>query len=650
LRLLDWRALALIATCGLIFCLLVTCRINGSSSSFWYYDLHALAEAKGLIAGSPKPTRSDEWMVWTPAFLSQLRHEPPMPVTNPSLGAGTAPLLMSVPVRHYSMFFRPQLWGFFFLSIERGFAWYWNAKILALFVSFCLLFRVLMRGAFVLPLLGSLIVSYSSFVQWWFSSPAMLPEMLACWALALVCGWSFFQQRALWKKFVSAVVLISCGINFVLCCYPPFQIPISYLALFLFGGFICQGSRRGAILNGLAWLGGCAAALALLLWPTFVQGRDTLRIVAQTSYPGARHSAGGQLSILRLLSGALNFFDGEQAHADIFANTSEASNFFPLWIVAGALLVTSACFLRQKIEIAPEPIASSKPVLWSLAGYLVLFTIYSLIGLPVWFCRITALNFCTEQRVILGLGIAGLMLALLMLRRDGSALLHGRVAMISSLAFAVSFLLLLWRARLDNPVFLSSPRFFLLIGTGFLIGVSYLCARAVIFASIFAAALLLNNFPVNPIGQGLPVFFESTAAKHIEKIRQSNPRAAWAGYEWSTLPEFLIANGVRVLNGVKIAPDLRLMGQIDRQGVSRNIYNRYAYVVFRLPRPGESESHFEFATVDSYRVFVRPTDPVLRHEGLSFVVFRRPLAPAEGEGMRLIDALPANRIWIYQVD
>ena len=107
--------------CGLLFLLCVALRINGSSSSFWYFKLGELDEAKGLIAGSPKPTRSDEWMVWTPAILSQLNHRPPLPVTNPSLGAGAAPLLMSIPVRHYSMLFRPQLWGFFFLDAEHGF-------------------------------------------------------------------------------------------------------------------------------------------------------------------------------------------------------------------------------------------------------------------------------------------------------------------------------------------------------------------------------------------------------------------------------------------------------------------------------------------------------------------------------------------------
>jgi hypothetical protein len=649
-QLIDRRTLALVAICGVVFSLLVACRVNGSSSAFWYYDLHGLDEANGLIAGSPKPTRSDEWMVWTPAFLSQLRHEPPMPATNPSLGAGTAPLLMSVPVRHYSMFFRPQLWGFSFLNIEHGFAWYWNAKILGLFVSFSLLFRLLMRGAFALAFLGTLIVSYSSFIQWWFSSPAMLPEMLTCWALALVCGWSFFQSTALWEKIVAALVLISCGVNFALCCYPPFQIPLSYLALFLFGGFIWERRHTGSLREGLLWFAGSAVVLALVLLPTALQCRDTLRIVSHTTYPGARQSSGGQLSILRLLSGALNFFDGEQAHADVFANTSEASNFFPLWVVAAGLLIVNACRRPRKADFAAEPIAVSKSLLWSLAAFLFCFSIYAVVGLPAWVCRLTGLNFCTEQRALLAIGIAGLMLTLLMLRRDGSALVRGRAGIVASIVFAVLLLFLLWQSRFANPVFLSSTRFFLLFGTGLVIGLSYLCARAIIFGPIFTAALLLNNFLVNPIAEGLPVFFESTTARHIEAIRQSHPGATWAAYESSTLPEFLIASGARALNGVQIAPNLQLMGQIDRHGVSRDIYNRYAYIIFRLPRPGEAEPHFEFATADSYRVFVRPTDPVLRHHGLSFVVFRRLLAPNETEGMRLIDALPANRIWIYQID
>ncbi|HCX32065.1 MAG TPA: hypothetical protein DHU55_20200, partial [Blastocatellia bacterium] len=220
------RAAIFPAICCVLFLLCVALRLNGSSSAFWYFDLHALEEAKGLIAGSPKPTRSDEWMVWTPAILAQLHHQPSMPMENPSLGAGVSPLLMSVPVRHYSMLFRPQLWGFFMFDTECGFAWFWNAKIFGLLVSFYLLFLVLMRGRIALAVLGTIAVSYSSFIQWWFSSPAMLPEMLTSWAVMLLSGRVVFMDIPFWKKISAALAITAATINFLLCCYPPFEIPL----------------------------------------------------------------------------------------------------------------------------------------------------------------------------------------------------------------------------------------------------------------------------------------------------------------------------------------------------------------------------------------------------------------------------------------
>src|SRR5204863_5799572 len=109
---LNWSLIFIAACCG-VFVLCVLLRLNGSSSALWARDLGASNEPTGLIAGVPRPTRSDEWLIWTPAALAQLHHLPPMPVKNSALGAGAAPLLMSVPVRHYSMLFRPQFWGFF---------------------------------------------------------------------------------------------------------------------------------------------------------------------------------------------------------------------------------------------------------------------------------------------------------------------------------------------------------------------------------------------------------------------------------------------------------------------------------------------------------------------------------------------------------
>jgi hypothetical protein len=40
----------------------------------------------------------------------------------------------------------------------------------------------------------------------------------------------------------------------------------------------------------------------------------------------------------------------------------------------------------------------------------------------------------------------------------------------------------------------------------------------------------------------------------------------------------------------------------------------------------------------------------MREANLKYVIFPRSLAPDEMGTMKLIDALPANRIWIYEID
>ena len=67
---------------------------------------------------------------------------------------------------------------------------------------------------------------------------------------------------------------------------------------------------------------------------------------------------------------------------------------------------------------------SSTPLCLALAGYILFFSCYAVIGFPEWLCRITALNFCPETRVRLTIGIAGLMLAFLSLGADGLALVQ----------------------------------------------------------------------------------------------------------------------------------------------------------------------------------------------------------------------------------
>ncbi|MEY2489504.1 MAG: hypothetical protein QOC70_1446 [Verrucomicrobiota bacterium] len=644
---LEWSSIFIAVCCGL-FLLCVLLRLNGSSSALWAKDLATIDEPTGLIAGAPRPTRSDEWLIWTPAALAQLHHLPPLPVKNPALGAGAAPLLMSVPVRHYSMLFRPQFWGFFVFDEERGFAWFWNTKIFGLLLSFFFLFRMLMRGRVALAVVGSVAVSYSSYMQWFFSCPPMLPEMLASWALMLLAGKICFDPLPVWKKAAAGVVLVGSAINFILCCYPPFEIPLVYLALILFGVFLWE-RRATSFHGGFAWVAGALVVTVAVLWPIFLQCRSTLEIIAQTSYPGVRRASGGNMPIAHLFSGVLNFFEGNRARPAMFQNATEASNFFPIWLAAIGNICWRLWKSRGSGGERMSTISRSTPLCLGLAGYILFFSFYAIVGFPEWFCRVTALNFCLETRVRLTIGIAGLMLAFLSLGADGFALVRGRSRVIVPVVIGGAVLTYLLCIRGGNAAYLTPGYALLLIGVTTLLGSLYFCARGIVFGCALAGALLLNNFLVNPISEGLPVLLHSQASRHIAAIYKSDPTAGWAVYERGTRAQLVMASGARVLNGMKSVPDLPVLTRLDPAQTSRDIYNRYAFMVLDLPRPGERTASFQLQGPDWYRAFVSPLDQAMRDQGLRYVVFPRLLKAEEMGTMTLLDALPANLIWIYKL-
>jgi hypothetical protein len=290
------------------------------------------------------------------------------------------------------------------------------------------------------------------------------------------------------------------------------------------------------------------------------------------------------------------------------------------------------------------------PLCIGLIGYILVFSAYAVIGLPEWLCRITGLNFCPETRVRLTIGIAGLMLAFLSLGADGLAFVRGRWRAIVPIALAGAALVYIASIRGENATYLTPGYIALLIAATTLLGSLYFCSRGIVFGCGLAGALLLNNFLVNPISEGLPIFTRSQAAQHIAAIYKSDPAAGWAVYERSARAQLVMASGARVLNGIKSVPDLPALSRLDPAHASRDIYNRYAFVFLDLPPSAETPAAFELKGADWYRISVSPFDQAMQDANLRYVVFPRLLRPEEMGAMKLIDALPANHIWIYKLD
>lgn len=614
-RAVPYKPLLIVA----LFAVCVFFKLNGSSVGFWNELLSDPSRPAGLIFGTPKHVREDEWGVWTPFMLSQARQQPPFPIENPSLGGGRAPLLMSIPVRHYSMIFRPQLWGFFVFDFERAFSFYWCCKVFGLLLALPWMLAQIGIRQPAIRFFGTVAIFFSSYVQWWFSSPAMLPEMLATWAICVGCA-----IRMLRGGFdpLACAAFVFCGANFVLCCYPPYQIPLLYVGI----AVVCRGTNRA----GLLALAGSVAAVALVLLPWWFDARSTLEMVRSTAYPGARRSSGGELSLFNLFSGTIGWFESEHRVPTAYANIAEASNFFPLWF--GALVLLG--MLRTRTRIA-------------LVCVIALLAIYCVVPLPEWLTRATFLSFTTERRALLALGIAGVLLCCVLLEQKPVAR-FGLVAAALCIAGAAWLSL---GIQIRDPVVQDAPvralGYIAVAITSVLIVFFFVDQLRRWFPIVFSACAIASNIAINPLMSGIAPLTQSRAFREVDAVRRSDPTANWIVYEDRVLAQLVKATGANVFNGTKILPDREFFRLLDPAGALSSIYNRYANIVCQLPQQ-RGQGTFELLAPDLYVVAMPPELPPLAQNGYRFAVFPRDWSDATDYGFRQIAAVPESRVWVYR--
>ncbi len=579
-------------------------------------------------------------------MLSQAKQKPPFPIENPSLGAGRSPLLMSVPVAYYTTFFRPQLWGFFVFDFERGFSFYWCAKVFGLlFASGWCLHQLGVRSPG-LVVFGAVWIFFSSFTQWWFSSPAMLPEMVASWAMCLGCAVCFQRRSTPWRVVAALAGLIFFAVNFFLCLYPPYQIPLLLLAAAILVGVYWE--RRAdpeegsvSVRRSVALIGLGLAAAGFLLIPFLIDVWPTLALVRQTVYPGARRSLGGELSVFKLFSGLVGFFEAEQVGPRVYGNIAEASNFYPLWpLPAVALLIA---FLHGRIRLSPLMIA--------LGIILVSLSLYCVVPWPSWLLNVTLLSFSTERRTLLALGLANIFFCCLFFDRYREPILRKWSALAAGIACWLAMAAIFWSFSLRDPTFFSDPLRLLsvlVINTAILVLFFWERLRKSLPA-VLSALVVISGAGINPIMTSLAPLVDSEAFKSIERLHKADPDGKWMVFQSRYFAQLVKATGAEVFNGTKIIPDLPLLLQLDSGGQNAFTYNRYANISCELPREGRGQSvDGGLIHPDLYVLFLSPAQPSLQKAGYRYVVFPRVWPDATSYGFSLIEQIPQGALWIYR--
>ena len=595
------------------------CGLNGSSTAIWRLLADRANPEQATIIGSPKFIRSDEWLVHTPWILSQCLQQPPFPLANRDIGDGPATLITSVPVRHWSMIFRPQYLGFFILPLEAAFAFYWNFKWFALLLGAFLFFELLTGGRSALALAGAAFIFFAGFVQWWFSSPTMMPEMIgmffsAMWATAII-----FRSRSPWRALAAAVVLLFALEQFIFCCYPRFQIPLSYLALFMLAGGAAGYFRRVGALRLAIFLGTLViAGLLLAVWLHEVSA--LLNQIRRLVYPGQIFYTGGTYLWRWLAAPFLEFGMTEERYPFTMGNACEAAGYLFLFPLLLALLLRDA--LRRRFD----------PLLVAPISFAVLLLFYMCIGVPASFARWSGLSLVATTRANIALGIASAIALFRYLARDNSeaSRSHPPIETVIFLTLALAYSALFSRA---NSLLASY------IGGSAVVGVSLYFAlttlaiwnqRRLAACTLLLVPLLGANALVNPINRGLPAFGRSAFWKEIRAVEQNHPEARWLVLgnpgASSNMAQFVKSTGAQVMAGVRCNPDEEMIHLLDPAGEHRGVHSRYGHISVS---PSLNQTPvFELTSTDTYSIRLPLSTGLISRLGATYLL---DLGPADRE-------------------
>lgn len=587
------------------FLIASACKWNGSSSDFLTRTgLPDVLSVKPLL-GYGKGIRADEFNVHTPLILHQLNARDPLAVESIA-GPSSTILIANAPARHWSMLFRPQFWAFFLLPRDYAFAMYWQWKMMLLLGGTFAAFRLL-TGSAILAIFGSLWYFISAYTQWGYSWPSLLPESIGLACLIFVAAAQLAEAGTMRRAALWGFAFVILCVDFGLCAYPPFQIPLAYAAAGMFAAWMAARGRwpdwteGGRICIALS-------ATGLIMGAFYWEIRDVVQIVKQTLYPGNRSFDGGGVPWTVIASGFADLLKSENHVPRTFLNICEGSGY--LWF--GPLTVL---FRRP---------AKSTAVLLGVFAFLLAWMV---LPIPAAFGKPFLLHMVQGIRVTPALGLVNIALTLLFLResRMRQWTHAGLALLITGCAAGLAALLLLMDASLDG--------FFGVRGllACALLGGLTLAAMAAgqrrVFAILVLVPLIWANLLINPLTRGLPAYEQSQLARYVREHPPEPGRWLVFSDDWS-VPPYFGALGLEVLNSFQYVPSLQDWRLFDPDRKADGFYNGSGYTAAGA-LPAGSPAGFEPGQPRTPPTLLRkflvdPGDPRLRQIRVRYFAHQGP--------------------------
>ena len=629
----DRKLNIFLGLCVIMFLILSLLKIHGSSVAAWNDRIpEGSTSTKNIIAGTPKVIRMDEYAVQTPFTLSQV--EKNFPIKNESIGGENAPLMSFVPVRHFITLFRPNFWGYFFLSTEQGFAWAWNFKAFGILIAMTLMFMLLTGNNFWLSIFGAVWLLYSSGTQWWYSTS--LPDSIFSSAILFICGVYLIFSKNYLSLFISTFCFILFGVYYAGMLYPPYQLPLAYFIIFLLLGYVIQNYNKELIFSKLYLklvLGTTAlAGLAIIIFIFYSDAKPTVEAMMNTAYPGKRFDLGGAGFTSNMFSEYYHLFINNESFPQIWVNICEMShylNFAPVIIGCSIWYYVSTHKINYLIAIP--------------SIFIIFLLIWIKNGFPEILAKLTLMSISPPKRTQIPFGIANVILAVIYvgqlkkMRIENLSISKTLIAV-----FIIIFFVAITAATNDS----SSNHFFktpqLVIGVLLFSLANILLLfpiqfkfREITFMSIIIISLI-PNFMVNPIAKGLSPITEHNIHLKVKEIAQKDPKKRWLVMGNQFLGYMAQTAGVDVLGGVKYIPDLKVMKVIDGKYHRDSVYNRYAHTVYSSFIDGKDSTIVALNFEDGYSIGLDGCSPRLKQLNVKYVLFEKQPQQVEVRCMKKI--------------
>ena len=632
----------------LVLCvgILTALRISGTSAGVYHnYFYGDTTRDEALIFGEPRAIRSDEYTVATAWTVSQTYEN--YPQINPLYGiSGQSFLFYDAPIKDFTMFFKPQNWGFLFFPVEQAIAFkWWFRAALFLFAAFLILLRISKRQA-IFSILGSLALFFAPHIQWWYSVTMM--DIVTYNLLLFECLIRLIRFQKKIHLIVYASLLAYLSISLILLFYPPTQIIFGWLSVLLAAGFIWQEHitlTRARIKYLLITLASCVIAIAGVMAVFFNRYLPMIKIIQNTIYPGQRVVDGNGFDLTYLLGGFYNI-QLQNAHVQIppvfSSNQSMASGFFlyAIFLIPVLLFISFKDFQKKR-----------QVNFWAvfLSLLFLLFLSWELFGVPPVLGKLLLIDTIPPIRVLLALGILNIVLIAWYLYRveipKGRAFFV--VSALLSIALALFYLGFGNSLKLNYPGFLLSTR--KIVGISILVGSTFFLLvqkKPILFITMLFAFSFISSYRVNPLYQGLGQLNNGSLAETIRRIHNSDPQnMRWVLYDAPIMLNYLQANGIPAINATYYYPDMPLWRMLDPEGQYNEVYNRYARTLFR-PDPIKSP-RFELTYRDSMSVFIDPCGSQLADLKVKYQVFPYQVHFACLHELRQVN-YPAVQFYIYE--